>query len=193
MLGGMDEAPRSVDYRTSARPDLSVLLGRKPGPAVASRRVVPGYLVGLGLIGAVLVALAEKTPDSTAELVASSPLFTAVYTLSIVGLVGLVTLGFVGLTLLRRPASWLHVTTSTLCLAHPEGDLSAPLGAVKASPFEHEADGQARRGVTIDFPSGKRVRVIATGGDRVEHEDPWDFSIHEDDLTELEKRVARGT
>jgi hypothetical protein len=187
----MDEAARSVDYRTSARPDLSVLLGRKPGPAVAMRRVVPGYLAGLGLIGAVLVTLAEKTPDSTAELVASSPLFTAVYTLSIVGLVGLVTLAFVGLTLLRRPAARLHVTTSTLCLAHHDGDLSAPLGAVRASPFELEAEGQTRRGVTIDFPSGKKVRVIASAAERVEHDDPWDFSIHEDDLVELEKRVAR--
>lgn len=182
----------SVDYRTSARPRLAFALGRKPGPVVAARRVTPGYLSGVAVVFAVLVGLATRMPDSTRELVAKTPLFSAMYTFSVLGLVGFVTLAYLRFALFRESAPNLHVGADALRLERPEGELHAPLETVEAQALELPPESQ-RTGMVLRFPSGQRVRIVVGDRDeRVEHDDPWDYTIEEDDFVELKKRVARG-
>ncbi len=186
-------APRSVDYRTSARPELAFDLGRKPGPVVARRRVGPGYLVGFAALTGALVAVAVRTPDETRELIASSPLFSAVYTFSVVGLVGLVTLAFVRLAFLRGETARLRVGSEDLVLGRPEGELQAPIRAIHAEALVVAHGERERDGLDLRFPSGDRIRIVVVERDeRSEHDDPWDYSLEEAEFAELRQRLARS-
>lgn len=187
-----DDLPPPASYRESARPVLAATLGRKPGPAIAARRVVPGYMVCFAGIFAVLGALAARTPDSTHELVTRTPLFGAMYTLSILGLVGFATLVFLKVTLFRASTPRLRASADELRLERPEGALSAPIETLEAEPLDLPSD-NTRTGIAIRFPSGQRVRiVVGAAEERVEHDDPWDYTMDEEDYVELKKRIARS-
>lgn len=187
-------SPPSVDYRTSARPDLFFDLGKKPGPAVARRRVALGYFLAFGVLVGVLGTVAARTPDSTTELIASSPLFSAVYTFSVLGLVGFVTLVVLRLTLLRGAPPTLRVGPEDLVLTRPEGSLLAPVRAIHSESIvvpkgerEHEHDA-----LDLRFPDGQRVRIVcAAQTARTEHADPWDYSLEEEEFVELRRRLGR--
>jgi len=190
LLGSADRDPPSVDYRTNARPRLAAVLGRKPGPAVAVRRVVPGYMVSFAGVFAVLAGLASAMPDTTYQLVASTPLFSAMYTLSVLGLVGFVTLVFLRVTLFRAHGTHLHVTADELRLERPEGAITAPLQAVSRESIDLPLERAEKTGMVLRFPNGQRVRiVVGEAAERVEHDDPWDYTLEEEDFLELEKRM----
>lgn len=183
--------PRSVDYRTSARPDLSFSLGKKPGPVVAQRRVAPVSIACIFAIASVLAWVAVHTPDATVELVAGSPLFSALYTFSILGLVGFFTLVLMKVAVFDGNAPKLRVGPEELSIRRPEGALSAPLQAVSRQSVVVSHGERERGAVDLLFPSGARVRIVCADRDeRIEHEDPWDYSLEEDDFLELRRRLG---
>jgi hypothetical protein len=189
-------ASATAAYRTGDVPTLSFPLGARPGPGVARRRVVPAYVAcSLTLVG-VLGGLAWCTPDPIFARVLSSPLFSAVYTFSVLGLVGLTTLTFLRFTLIQgsRSGPRLSLEAERLRIARPEGVLSAPAGRVSASPVSLTHDHRVRSGLELRFPEGEVVRIVlAEEGERVEFDEPWDFTLREDDLLELRQRLVRPT
>lgn len=194
-LDDPDSGPplRGVDYRTSARPSLAFALGRKPGPVVASRRATPGYIVCVAVVFAVLVGLATRTPDTTRELVAKTPIFSAMYTFSVLGLVGFVTLVYLRFALFRESTPNLYVGAHALRLERPEGELCAPIERMETLSLDLPPESE-RTGMVLRFPSGQRVRiVVGEREERVEHDDPWDYTLEEEDFVELKKRIGRGS
>ncbi|MBK6460304.1 MAG: hypothetical protein IPF92_04750 [Myxococcales bacterium] len=183
-------------YRTGDVPKLSFALGSRPGPGVARRRVGPAYVAcAMTLVGA-LGGLAWCTPDPIFARVVSSPLFSAVYTFSVLGLVGLTTLGFLRFTLLHGDAGGtrLSLEAERLRIAGPEGVLSAPPGRVSTRPVSLTHDARGRSGLELRFPDGEVVRIVlGEESERVELDEPWDFTLREDDLAELRQRLVRPT
>ncbi len=187
-------ATPTAAYRTGDVPRLCFPLGARPGPGVARRRVVPAYAAcSLALVG-VLGGLAWCTPDPIFARVLSSPLFSAVYTFSVLGLVGLTTLTFLRLTLVQSEDGGprLSLEAERLRIARPEGVLSAPAGRVSARAVALTHEERVRSGLELRFPEGEVVRIVlADEGERVELDEPWDFTLREDDLLELRQRLVR--
>lgn len=184
--------PRIVHYRTNAAPDLGLSLGKKPGPAIAKRRVVPGYAVCfLGVTG-ILWAFAWSMPESTHQILLASPLFSAVYTLSVLGLIGFATLVFLRVTLLAGQSPVLRIESDRLRLGRPEGDLDVDVRQVRTEALRVGTEQGERTGVVLHFPNGEHVRIVAsTEGERIEHDDPWDYTVEADELVELSRRLGR--
>lgn len=178
-------------YRTSDVPALRLPLGSRPGPGVARRRVAPAYACCALLLVGVLGGFAWGTPDPIVARVLSSPLFSAVYTLSIVGLVGLTTLAFLRVTLLRGAAARLSLEADRLHITRPDGVLSAHAGQIRTSALSLMHDARERSGLELRFPEGEVVRIVLDDdGERVELDAPWDFTLPEGDLCELRQRLG---
>ncbi len=182
---------RSFGYRTNAAPALGFALGTKPGPTIARGRFGPGYALCFLLLVAVLGTFARLTPESTFERMQSSFLFGAVYTFSVLGLVGFVTLAFLRFTLREGAAPRLSLDADRLCIGRPEGALEADVGAVRAVPIQMTHDARARVGLELRFPSGDAVRIVlAAEAERAELDDPWDYTLEEQELAELRRRLV---
>jgi hypothetical protein len=184
--------PPMVDYRTNAVPDLGLFLRKKPGPEVAKRRVMPGYAACfLGVMGT-LFAFAWILPESTYQRLIASPFFSTAYTLSVLGLVGFATFVFLRATLLTGKGPMLRVESDRLMLGRPEGNLDVDVRQIRTEGFRVNTESGDRSGVVLHFPNGDQVRIVATAkGERTEHDDPWDYTVDEDDLDELSRRLGR--
>lgn len=184
--------PRMVDYRTNAAPDLGLSLGKKPGPAIAKHRVVPGYAACFFGVTGILSAFAWSMPESTHQLLIASPLFGAVYTLSVLGLVGFATLVFLRATLLAGQGPILRIESDRLMLGRPEGNLDVDVRQIRTEGLRVSTESGERSGVVLHFPNGEHVRIVASSeGVRTEHDDPWDYTVDEAELVELSRRLGR--